>query len=173
MKKMSVNFITKTAVVAALYAVITWTLYFIGYNAVQFRFSEIMVLLAFVDKRYIPGLILGCLIANTTSPYGWIDIVFGTLASTFVVVMIALTRKILGEHKRSLFIASLWPSVSALIIAYEIVFIFEATESFWFWTTMVAIGQFVVVTIVGFPLFAWIYSKPNVLKQLGFDSKWF
>lgn len=165
--------ITKTAIVASLYAVITWAFYFVGYNAVQFRVSEIMVLLAFIDKRYIPGLVLGCVIANLTSPYGIVDIVMGSFASLFVVVMIAITRKILGKNKISLLIASLWASISALIIAYEIVFIFKAPESFWFWTVMVGIGQFVVVTIVGVPIFCWIFKNDAVYKRLQFDHDFF
>lgn len=169
----NVNVITKTAVIASLYAVVTWAFYFVGYNAIQFRVSEILVLLAFLDKRYIPGLVLGCIIANFTSPYGIIDIVMGSFASLFVVVMIAITRKMLGFNKVSLFVASLWAAISAFIIAYEIVFIFGAPESFWFWTCMVAIGEFVVVTIVGFPIFAWILSNDDLVKRLSFDHRFF
>lgn len=170
MKNSSVNFITKTAIVASMYAIVTWTFYFIGYNAIQFRVSEIMVLLAFLDKRYGYGLVLGCVIANITSPYGIVDIAIGSLATLFVVVMISLTRKYLGFNKASLYISSLWTSVSALIIAYGIVFIFGAPEGFWYWTAMVAAGEFVVVTVVGAPIFSWIITKSSVLKRLSFDS---
>ncbi len=166
----SVNFITKTAVVASIYAVITWAFYFVGYNAVQFRVSEIMVLLAFLDKRYSYGLVLGCAIANLTSPYGIADVIIGSLASLFVVVMISITRKLLGFNKFALYTASLWATISAAIIAYGIVFIFGAPEGFLFWTVMVAIGEFVVVTVVGAPIFAWIISKESVLKKFTFDS---
>lgn len=168
-----VNFITKTAVVASLYALVTWAFYFVGYNAIQFRVSEILVLLAFIDRRYIPGLVLGCIIANFTSPYGIVDIIMGSFASLFVVTMIAITRKMLGMNNVSLFISSLWASVSALIIAYEIVFIFGAPESFWYWTSMVAIGEFVVVSIVGFPIFLWILSNEYLIKRLSFDNHFF
>lgn len=168
-----VNYITKTAILASLYAVITWAFYFVGYNAVQFRISEILVLLAFIDKRYIPGLVLGCVIANSLSPFGIIDVVVGSFASLFVVVMIAITRKMLGNNKISLFVASLWASVSSFIIAYEIVFIFGAPENFWYWTAMVAIGQFVVVSLVGFPIFVWILNNDSFVKRLSFDHKFF
>ncbi len=168
-----VNFLTKTALVASIYAIMTWAFYFVGYNAIQFRLSEILVLLAFFDKKYIPGLVLGCFIANMVSPFGIVDIVFGTFASLMVVVMIALTRKILGFNKKSLYIASLWASVSAFIIAFEIVFIFGAPESFWFWTAMVAIGEFTVVTILGCPIASWIMRSPSVTKKLEFDHSMF
>lgn len=161
--------ITKTAIVACVYTVATWAFYFVGYNALQFRVSEILVLLAFIDKRYIPGLILGCFIANTVSPFGIIDMLIGTFASAFVVIMIALTRKVLGFDKMSLFISSIWASVSSLIIAFGIVFIFGAEESYWYWVLMVAIGEFVVVSLVGAPIFAWIMDREAILKKLSFD----
>ncbi len=168
-----INFLTKTAIVAALYAVITWAFYFVGYNAIQFRISEMMVLLAFFDKKYIPGLVLGCFIANLASPFGIVDIIFGTAASLFVVCMIALTRKVLGFNVKSLYISSLWASVSAFIIAYEIVFIFGAPESFWYWVAMVAIGEFVVVTILGAPIAKWILKTDKLTKSIAFDNEIF
>jgi len=46
--------------------------------------SEIIVLLAFYNKKLIPGLVVGCLIANIPSPLGVIDWIVGP-ASTIVV----------------------------------------------------------------------------------------
>lgn len=67
-----------TALVAAVYAVLTVGVAPLSYGMIQIRFSEILVLLAFVDKRYAPGLILGCFIANCFSPLGMVDAIFGT-----------------------------------------------------------------------------------------------
>ena len=67
-----------TALVAAVYAVLTVGVAPLSYGMIQIRFSEILVLLAFVDKRYAPGLILGCFIANCFSPMRMVDAVFGT-----------------------------------------------------------------------------------------------
>ena len=52
-KKKTVQRLARTAIIAALYAVITLALAPISYGAVQFRVSEIMVLLAFFDPFYI------------------------------------------------------------------------------------------------------------------------
>ncbi|MEG0320128.1 MAG: QueT transporter family protein, partial [Niameybacter sp.] len=84
---MKENFSTKrlvtVALVAALYAVLTVALAPISYGNLQFRVSELMVLLAFFDPFYIGGLTLGCFIANLLGPNGIMDVIFGTLA-TFV-----------------------------------------------------------------------------------------
>ena len=74
--------LVKSSVVGAMYAAMTLFLPF-GYLGFQFRLAELLVLLVFIDKRYIYGLTLGCLVANLGSPLGPVDIIFGTLA-TFI-----------------------------------------------------------------------------------------
>lgn len=164
------NFLVRTAIVASLYVVITFALYFLSYQAIQFRVSEVMVLLAFIDPLYIPGLVIGCFMANILGPYGLIDAVFGSFASLVSLLMIVQTRKWFGNNLKSLVIASLWPAIFSFIIAFEITVVFGAPESFWFWTLMVAIGEFVVITLAGVPIFNWITKNEGVLKLLRFKK---
>lgn len=162
------QFIVRTALVAALYVVVTFAFYFLSYQAVQFRVSEIMVLLAFIDPLYIPGLVIGCFMANILGPYGLIDAVFGSFASLVALLAIVKTRKIMGENLKGLVFASLWPAFFSFIIAFEITVVFGAPESFWFWTVMVAIGEFVVITLAGVPIFNWILKRPSVKEMIQF-----
>ena len=53
----AIKFITMTAVIAALYAIFTITCTPFAYGAIQFRLSEIMVLLCFWNKKHSVGLI--------------------------------------------------------------------------------------------------------------------
>lgn len=160
------RFMVRTALVAALYVVFTLAFYFLSYGAIQFRVSEIMVLLAFFEPLYMPGLILGCFVANLIGPYGVVDAIFGSLASLFALTMIIVTRRVMGKSLKALIVASLWPAVSSLIIAFEITVIFGAPESFAFWVAMVAIGEFVVVSLCGVPVTAWILKNPTVEEKL-------
>lgn len=164
------KFLVRTAIVASLYVVITMAFYFLSYEAIQFRISEVMALLAFIDPLYIPGLVLGCFMANLLGPFGIVDAIFGSIASLVSVFMIYRTRKLFGNNLKSLIIASLWPAIFSFIIAFEITVIFGAPESFWFWTLMVAIGEFVVVTIAGVPIFNWIRKNEGIVKLLKFDK---
>ncbi|MDD7183948.1 QueT transporter family protein, partial [Peptostreptococcus porci] len=59
--------IAKQAMVAALYAVLTWAIPSLSYGPIQFRVSEIMTLLAFYNPQYVIGLTVGCAIANLFS----------------------------------------------------------------------------------------------------------
>lgn len=133
-------------IIAALYAVMTWAIAPISYGAVQFRLSEILVLLAFVDELYIPGLFLGCVIANIASPFGLVDVIIGSFATLISVYLI--------NKSKSLFVASLWPSIfNGLLIGAELYIAFNLP--FLETAAWIAFGEFVVVTCVGYPLFKY------------------
>ena len=86
--KIDTKTIAFNAIIAAVYAALTSLLAPISYGSIQMRISEIMVFLAFYNKKYIPGLVLGCLIANIPSPLGLWDICFGTFATLVAVIAI-------------------------------------------------------------------------------------
>ena len=156
--KKTVNRLVRTAIIATLYAVITLVLAPISYGAIQCRVSEIMVLLAFFDPFYIGGLTLGCFIANILGPNGFMDAIVGTLATFISVYAISLTGKYIKSNKIALVVASLWPTIfNGIIIGwmlnvlYELPLVLSAAE--------VAIGEFVVVTMVGVPIIKFIENK--------------
>ena len=68
----------QTAVVAALYVALT-TLNPLSWGVIQFRVANMLCALPFKDKRYAPAVLLGIAIANATSPFGPVDVLFGRL----------------------------------------------------------------------------------------------
>ena len=82
-KTSKVRFLALSAVIAALYAVLTYAAAAmnLAFGAVQFRFSEALTVLPAFTPAAIPGLAVGCLISNLASPLGVVDWVFGTLAT--------------------------------------------------------------------------------------------
>ncbi|MCI5698049.1 MAG: QueT transporter family protein [Clostridiales bacterium] len=73
--------VVTAAVIAAIYAVLTIAIAPLSYGMMQLRFSEAMTILPVFTPLAIPGLFIGCLLANLLSPVGFIDVVFGSLAS--------------------------------------------------------------------------------------------
>ena len=67
MNNKKVQVIAMNAMIAAVYAVLTILISPIAYGAVQMRLTEIIVLLACYNKKFIPGLTIGCLLANLAS----------------------------------------------------------------------------------------------------------
>ena len=81
-----------SAVIAALYAALTLLLAPISFGPLQLRVSEAMTLLPMVLPQAIPGLFVGCLIANLYT--GMLtDIIFGSLATLIAAVGTYLLRK--------------------------------------------------------------------------------
>lgn len=90
--------ITHIAVIAALYAATTLAcMLFLGglaWGPVQFRLSEALCVLGIFTPDAIPGLALGCVIANLINiplsgvgTLGLLDVVFGSLASAIGAVV--------------------------------------------------------------------------------------
>lgn len=82
-----------SAVIAALYAALTLLLAPISYGAIQCRVSEALTLLPVLLPEAIPGLAVGCLIANLFGSATPWDVVFGTLATLIAAVLSYLLRK--------------------------------------------------------------------------------
>ena len=83
MRRFSVRDLTFAAVIAALYFVMSYFSGIFGmtFGPVQIRFGEALTVLPFLFPASAPGLVVGCLITNLMSPYGPVDIIFGTLAT--------------------------------------------------------------------------------------------
>lgn len=83
MRKFSVRDLTLAAMVAALYAVMGHfgNIFGLTFGPFQVRFAEALTVLPFLFPATAPGLVVGCLITNLLSPYGPVDVIFGTLAT--------------------------------------------------------------------------------------------
>ncbi|CAK8053983.1 QueT transporter family protein [Eupransor demetentiae] len=79
--------LTATALVAALYVVVTFMVAPFAFGTVQLRLSEGLNHLAAWNKRYVVAVALGVFIANLWSPLGWIDWVFGTLGTLIMTTL--------------------------------------------------------------------------------------
>lgn len=167
MKNFTVKHMVRTAVIAALYAAITMALAPISYGQIQFRVSEAMTLLAFIDPLYIPGLVLGCLLANLSSPLGMIDVAVGSFATLVSLLGMAFIRKKLGLNLKALFLATLMPVIfNGLIVGWELNFLFQIP--YMLAAAYVAAGEFVVVSVFGMVLFRQILNNEALVKLLKF-----
>lgn len=155
--------IVRTGLIAAIYAVITMAIAPLGYGPIQFRISEVLVLLAFIDPFYTAGLTLGCLLANIFGGYGLLDIVFGSLATFISCKGIELTRRLIEKDNISLVVASLWPvAINGVIIGLMLAYVTEIP--FYINMAQVALSEFIIVTIIGVPVFKVLKPYMGWLK---------
>jgi len=88
--KVTTKQITRAALVAGLYAVLTIVLAPISYGAVQVRVADALAVLPYIFPETAVGLFVGCIIANMIGGYGVLDIVFGGLSTLVAGVLTAL-----------------------------------------------------------------------------------
>lgn len=80
-KLASPGFIARSALVAALYALLVLAFAPLSFGPVQFRVAEALTLLPWLFPEAIPGLFVGCLVSNLFGGLGIVDMVFGSLAT--------------------------------------------------------------------------------------------
>ena len=64
MKNKGTQFLAEAAVIGAIYVVLTLLFAPLSYGEIQIRFSEALTILPFFTPAAIPGLFVGCIIAN-------------------------------------------------------------------------------------------------------------
>lgn len=168
MNKKKTVFVVQSAVIASLYAGLTYTasMLNIAYGSIQFRFSEALTILAAISPAAIPGLTIGCFLGNITSPYGIIDIICGTLATLIAAIFSYKTRNI--KFKDLPLLSAFFPVIAnAIIVGIEItLFMPEGfkLQAFLINALQIAVGQFVMCYGLGLPLY-------KVIKKTKLDKK--
>lgn len=156
--KLSLDTMVRQAVIAALYVVLTVTLGSLAYGPIQFRYAEVLNFLAFFNPMNSLGIVLGVFISNIWSPLGAADLIFGTLHTAIAVRMISKSE--------NLWIASLWPTVFGFIIGFELSVI-AGFGSIFIMTANVMISEFIIMTIIGVPLFKLLRKNKAFLNAIG------
>ncbi|HIR03255.1 MAG TPA: QueT transporter family protein [Candidatus Scatovicinus merdipullorum] len=161
-KNKTALYLAQAAVIAALYTVLTYAqeLFLPGTTsmAVQFRFSEALTMLALFTPAAIPGLTVGCALANLVSLGALpIDMFFGSLATLLCAICMYRLRHI--RIKGLPILAALMPALfNGVIIGLEIEIFFIAgtfhITSFLLQAGLVALGELGVCIVLGLPLTA-------------------
>lgn len=166
MFKISVKRIARAAVIAAMYCVLTLIFQPISFGAVQFRIAEVLTLLPIFTLDAVPGLFIGCLLANILGGGIWFDVVLGAIATLLAAVM---TRKLMSKR----LIAMAMPTIfNGLIVGPVVYFAYvlapgEATNIAVLLSTMgtVALGEVVVCYVLGFIFLKVMDRLPNTMFE--------
>ncbi len=93
MRNKKVQFITQGAVIAAIYVVLVLIFDTFSFGPIQFRIAEMLTIMPYFTPAAIPGLFVGCLIANIIGGGLIWDIVFGSIATLIGAIGSYLVRK--------------------------------------------------------------------------------
>ena len=139
MKPNKGKYIAAAAVIAALYTALTLLLSPISFNVMQLRFSEGLSVLALYTPAAVPGLFVGCFLANILGPGGITDAVFGSIATLIGCIGIRALKK----HP---WIALLSAVVSnAVIVGLELRYVFSLEMSPMLCMMWVGLGELISI----------------------------
>lgn len=171
-KKPAVVWLTEAGLFAALYVVLTFASSALGlaYGGVQFRLSEALCVLPAFFPSAVPGLSVGCLIANLASPYGWVDWVFGT-AATLISAALAYALRSVKAKGLPMLAPIVTTLVNAIICGLEIAYFLPegwGLSGILVSCATIGAGEFVMCFGLGLPLAYFVDKK---LPKHGFFER--
>ena len=162
----STRSIVRAGLIAAMYVALTLIFQPISFGAIQFRIAEALTLLPILTVDAVPGLFIGCLIANLLGGGVWFDVVLGSIATLLAALCTRRTRK-------QPFLAALWPTVfNGLIVGPVVYFAYVRAPgdpvsigTLLFTMGTVALGEIVVCYVLGIPMIYGLKKLPANLFE--------
>ncbi|MBR4024601.1 MAG: QueT transporter family protein [Firmicutes bacterium] len=154
------QFITMAGVIAAAYVVLTFIAQTVGLasGAIQFRLSEVLTILPMFTTAAIPGLAVGCVIANILTGCALWDVVFGSIATLLGALGTHLLKKTENPY-----LGCLPPIISNMLIVPAVLMkVYGAPESYWYLMLTVGIGEVVCCGVLGV-IFYKVIKKRKLL----------
>jgi uncharacterized membrane protein len=146
--------------IAAIYVVLTLVSAAAGLSGgvIQFRLSEALTVLPVFTGAAVPGLFIGCAIANlVTGALPW-DVAIGSLAT---LIGAYLTYRFRSRPK----LAPVFPILSnGLIVPFVLKYVYTFPGSYWYFFLTVTAGETVCCGLFGYLLYRAL-SRREIFKQ--------
>ena len=149
MKKNKTWEIAFGGIIAALYIVLTYIANAFGLasGAIQVRISEALTILPVFTAAAIPGVTVGCLLANLLTGCAFWDIIFGSLAT----LLGAIGTRMLRKHP---YIAWIPPVVSNMVIIPVVLQkVYCVPDAWWYLVITVGVGEVISCGLLGILLY--------------------
>ena len=143
--------LTQGAMIAALYVVLTFIANLAGLasGVIQVRLSEALTILPVFTAAAVPGLAVGCVLANLLTGCAIWDVVFGSLATLIGAVG---TRLLRGQ---SPVLAVLPPILSNIIIVPLVLQrVYGVEDAYWYLAMTVGAGEIISCGVLGLLLYS-------------------
>ena len=146
MKTKKVFIICRSALIAALYFILSIAVPSISFGTIQFRISEALTLLPVIMPEAIFGLTVGCFFANMFfSPFGILDMAIGTSVTFIASILTYLLRKHIA--------VSAIPPVILNALFVPLIWIIDGTDTLYYINMFsILISQAIIIYAIGLPL---------------------
>ena len=144
--------------IAALYVVLTVLAaqFNLASGAIQVRFSEALTILPVFNASAVPGLTVGCVLANLLTGCAAWDVVFGSLATLIGAVGTRLL-------KNKPLLAWIPPVVSnAVIVPIVLIKVYGVPDAWWYLVLTVGAGEIIACGVLGLLLWRALKNVPQI-----------
>ncbi len=159
-KNKSLSNLTTAGLIAAIYVLLTYFVILFGLasGVIQVRLSEALTILPVFTWAAVPGLFVGCFLANFLTGCALWDVIFGSLAT----LIGALGTYYLGRKIPQL--GPVFPIVANCIVVPPVLqYVYGSEDSYWFILTTVGIGEIISCGVLGWILYKALKSR-NIFK---------
>lgn len=154
--------ITQAAAIAAIYVALTYASAALGISsgAIQVRLSEALTILPYFTPAAIPGLFVGCVLANTLTGCALWDIIFGSLATLIGAVFTYLLRK-------RKWLAPIPPILAnTVIVPFVLTYAYGVPDGIPFLMATVGAGEIISCGVLGMILLLALDKYKNVIFRV-------
>jgi Predicted membrane protein len=161
MKKITPRYIAHAGIIATIYVALTIIFQPISFGEMQVRVAEILTILPFFTPAAVPGLFIGCLLANIFGSSLILDIIIGSL-STLLAAYISYRLRF------NKYLVPIPPIVGGIIFVPLILYFSGITTiPIPLLMLSVGIGQFISCGILGITLLFFLEKyRSHIFKPL-------
>lgn len=158
--KSQTAYLTTAGLIAAIYVILTFVSQTVGLasGAIQFRLSEALTILPMFVPAAIPGLTIGCVLANILTGCAVWDVVFGSVATLLGALGTWFLRKTENPY-----LGCLPPIIANMLIVPAVLMkVYGAPETYWYLMLTVCIGEVACCGVLGVIVYK-VIKKRNLL----------
>ena len=162
MKNKKVQFLVHSAMIGAIYVVLTILFQPFSFGQIQVRIAEALAILPVFTPAAIPGLFVGCLIGNILGGSILPDIIFGSLATLIGAIFTYLLRE------QSKYLAPLPPTLAnTIIVPFILYYAYGINLPIPFMMLTVGIGEIISCGVLGMIVYAALEKyRYRIFKDL-------
>lgn len=148
MRSKKVTYMLQASMIAAIYVVLVVIFNYWSFGPIQFRIAEILTVLPYFTPAAIPGLFIGCLLANFLGGSILMDIALGSVAT-----LIGAVGTYFFSKAKIKWLAPIPPIVAnTLIVPFVLKYGYGLSDAVWYMMITVGISEVIVCMALGLPL---------------------
>lgn len=145
--------ICRAGIFAALYVALTMPFGSLAFGPFQIRPSEALTLLPLFYVEAIPGLYVGCMLANLLSSYGVYDILLGSLATLLAAGCTFAIGRLIKNSVLKVILGGIFPVLCNAFIVPAVWILAGSEIAYWYEFAVMLLNEGIWVYALGFPLF--------------------